>query len=275
MKKRSLVAALAMLVVSAIVLTSSTYAWFAASDSAKVEAVNAQVANANGAITLKAIHNASDNALEKVSLSAADFDKAADNLTPVSLHATEDGTVKILKAGLSGSTFKNEGTPVDTGASEADYLHYSFDVKYTNGTADAKTIEMTPTWTAGTSYTYALVLIKSSAGAVEDVLFFNNGGYSAVTQMTGDVTDENGNSIIDETEANAAGAVVTAMTLTPASSGTAMDFMTVEGTAEGATAQPVVKNVEVYVWAEGNDADCVTGVPVGTAQVNFNFNVKA
>lgn len=275
MKKRSLVAALAMLVVSAIVLTSSTYAWFAASDSAKVEAVNAQVANANGAITLKAKINASDNALEKVSLSAADFDKAADNLTPVSLYSDAQGNVPVLKASLSGSTFKYEGTAVGTGADVADYLHYSFDVKYTNGTTAATTIEMTPTWTAGTTYTYALVLIKSATGDVEDVLFFNNGGYSAVTQMTGDVTDADGDSIINTSEANAAGAVVTPMTLNPAASGTAIDFMTVDGTPEGQTAQAVVKEVEVYVWAEGNDANCVTGVPVGTAQVNFNFNVKA
>lgn len=275
MKKRSLVAALAMLVVSAIVLTSSTYAWFAASDKASVQAVTAQVANANGAITLKANLNASAGALEKVALTAADFDKAADNLTPVSIHADDAGNVTVVKASLTGSTFKNAGTPVDTGAEVADFLHYSFDVKYTNGSTEAATIEMTPTWTAGTTYTYALVIIKSSAGAVEDVLYFENGGYSAITAMPADVTDTDGDSIVNQTEADAAGATLQPMTLTPASSGTPIDFMTVEGTPEGATAQPVVKNVEVYVWAEGNDPQCVTGVPVGTAFVNFDFNVAA
>ncbi|MBQ2812726.1 MAG: hypothetical protein IJE63_05680, partial [Clostridia bacterium] len=54
MKKRSLVAALAMLMVSAIVLTSSTYAWFATGKTAKVSNVSATVGNSDGNILVSA-----------------------------------------------------------------------------------------------------------------------------------------------------------------------------------------------------------------------------
>ena len=54
MKKRSLVAAIAMLIVSAIVLTSSTYAWFASNSAANVETISANVANNDGSLQIMA-----------------------------------------------------------------------------------------------------------------------------------------------------------------------------------------------------------------------------
>lgn len=48
MKKRSFIAALAMLVVSAIVLTSATFAWFTMGDSVSVDTLQAGVAEASG-----------------------------------------------------------------------------------------------------------------------------------------------------------------------------------------------------------------------------------
>ena len=56
MKKRSLVAAIAMLMVSAIVLTSSTYAWFATSSAAAVDKFSATVTNNSGSLTVQAVN---------------------------------------------------------------------------------------------------------------------------------------------------------------------------------------------------------------------------
>jgi hypothetical protein len=53
MKKRSLFAAVAMLIVSAILLTSATYAWFATGGPATISTITGKVAEAGAGITLR------------------------------------------------------------------------------------------------------------------------------------------------------------------------------------------------------------------------------
>lgn len=276
MKKRSLVAALAMLVVSAIVLTSSTYAWFAASDKGTVTAISASVANANGALTLKAKYNGTDTALEKVTLGEADFPKVADNLTPISLYLDSEGAVTTSMLKYEGSTFSTGGAPVDTGASAAHYQHYSFDVKYVNGTAVEQVVSMKPTFTTGTQYCYGLIIVKDSSGtsAKEQRYFFNNGGYAPVTVLTGNVEDANANFIIDDEDINHANATRPAdmgSNYTLATSGVPVELMRVAAPAEGVANVTNVLTVEVYVWAEGQDPQCITGAASGTAAMDFEF----
>lgn len=55
MKKRSLFAAVAMLIVSAIVLTSATYAWFATGGSTSINTITGKVAEASAGIRLRTI----------------------------------------------------------------------------------------------------------------------------------------------------------------------------------------------------------------------------
>ena len=120
MKKRSLVAALAMLMVSAIVLTSSTYAWFAASAEANVSAFSATVSNNSGNLTVKATGaEAVDNAAAKPVITADDYKAAAlcKTLSPVSLYIGTDGPV------LNKVTYENgEYTGIDAAGRNRDYL---------------------------------------------------------------------------------------------------------------------------------------------------------
>ena len=77
MKKRSLFAAVAMLIVSAVVLTSATYAWFASGTEVTVSTVSADVSNSDGSIKISA-----DGSNWKTTLANADLQAVASNILP-------------------------------------------------------------------------------------------------------------------------------------------------------------------------------------------------
>ncbi len=60
MKKRSLFAAVAMLLVSAVVLTSATYAWFAAGSKADIDQIKAKVTAGDGTLQIATITTGND-----------------------------------------------------------------------------------------------------------------------------------------------------------------------------------------------------------------------
>ena len=278
MKKRSLVAALAMLVVSAIVLTSSTYAWFAVSDSAEVTTISAQVTNASGALTLKAKYNAKEGAVEKTVLMDSDFNLVT-NLSPVSMYLNNQGVASAYFLNYEGSTFLPGGVATGKyGETNALYQHYSFDVNFVNGSADAaETITMKPNFNSANNYCYGLVIVSQDGVSSKETryLFTPDGAtYAPVTGLSGNVEDsnqaENCSYVIDSGDKNYANAAMPtdmASNYTIGANDTAVDIMTVAGGEQGKV------TVEVIIWAEGQDPQCVTGAVTGAASFGFEFGM--
>lgn len=263
MKKRSLVAAIAMLIVSAIVLTSSTYAWFASNGAATVGAMNANVANNDGTLQVMATTNAIANSQWKTSLSSADYTGYTTALTPVSMYMN-NGAPSFYKAAYDGVTFT-----AGSNGTVSDYLKYGFDVKYDNASENAATVSMVPTWSDSSDFVYALVEV--AAGGSTTYYLFSSGSYVPLTGLTGEVTDTKGAGasidIIDAADSGYANATMGNTNGTTAgASGTAITFTAAAGDSTTA-------NVNIYIWAEGQDPQCSGITAAGTGSMSFNISV--
>lgn len=274
MKKRSVLSAVAMLLVSALVLTSATYAWFASSNSASVSAISAQVNNTDGALLLKADYMAVANSMYKTSLGPADFVGLASSLSPVSFSfngQTSQTITQLMtyyKLAYDGQNFTANGQAgVNT-----DYQNYSFNVQYkTTATADFPTVYMDYAFTRGTAFTYALITVTNGATKT-CYLLGNSDTYNPVivslpVTVVDDTGAASGVAIIDsgDTGYDAAylGSTVTAL----GNTGTNVSLFT--PVATGITEV----NVDVKLWAEGQDSDCTGTVTSAIAAMQFAFDL--
>ena len=275
MKKRSLVAAIAMLVVSAIVLTSSTYAWFASNAQAGVGEMSANVSSSDGSLQVKATTSAVSGSTWKTALTSSDYTGYASSLTPVSMSLAENATEPAF-----ASVTYDGGKFVDSTATTSGILHYGFDLKCTNktksqGVATAKTVNLTCTFAETGSnnqypgYTKALVKISTGEGQNATSTFykfFSTGSYSPLlaSAITGqnEVTDTNANAIVDSADTGYSNAM-----LGDTAGATAYS----SAIALNAPADSVTEwQIEVWVWAEGQDPDCVGSAPAGAATMEFS-----
>lgn len=265
MKKRSLVAALAMLMVSAIVLTSSTYAWFATSSSAKVETISAKISNNDGSLTVQATGDyAASGAVKKTILTAADFSGVAENLTPVSVYL-DNGAFKAGKVAYNAADFQTYEDAVNK-----EYLTYQFTAEYVAGASAGATINIKPTFTTESEFCYGLVAI-TTGGTTTYYAYTASGSYTAVKGLNGTVVD-NGNSIIDSADTNYQAATMVESPLsgaTNATSGQSVKLMDVEANTTGKAV------VDVYVWAEGQDENCSGNISSASSYFNFDLEVAA
>ena len=263
MKKRSLVAALAMLVVSAIVLTSSTYAWFATSSEAKVEAMSAKVSNNDGSLTVQATGDwAAAGSTKKTVITASDYlNTVATKLIPVSVYL--DNGFKAGKVEYDAASFKNysDANP------NTEYLTYQFTVEYVAAAETDGKVFIKPTFTTTSEFCYGLLAITVD-GTTTYHKFASSGSYEAVKACPAAVTD-NGNSIIDSADTGYSAANMVADPLadaTPAASGTSFELMNVTKNTTGKAV------VDVYVWAEGQDAQCTGNVSAADSYFTFDLN---
>lgn len=264
MKKRSLVAALAMLVVSAIVLTSSTYAWFATSSAAAVDKFSATVTNNSGSLTVQAINNGTPGA-KKTTLTSNDFTGLTTVLQPVSLYI--DGGVKVNKVAYDAAKFDT----FTAATKNAEYLYYEFNAEYINGGKADATINMTPTFTADAAGKFLYGLLEVTAGGTTTYYFFDtaSGSYVPVKALsTGLVKDTNGNNIIDGEDEGYSAADMAANVASVATQAVSGDALNLFAAPAGAT---TTANIKVYVWAEGQDPEC-SGI-VNSASAGFNFTL--
>lgn len=321
MKKRSLFAAVAMLIVSAIVLTSATYAWFAASTSAATVAkFTASVSADDGSLLVQstgdfAVKDGSGNDLPYAkSISSANYHGLCTDLTPVSFdftgasgsgmaryYGTRTGPIKLA---YDGATFSNGGTAVVNGSQDTgtqatswdgtgDYLQYNFNVKYETTSSTAKDVTMKITdFTHGASFTYACIAVtynsvtkyylydSSATSGTQDsyyaVASIATGGTVNDTKGTSDHTGEG---IINNDAPNADTAGSASITLDSTAvvasgydSNGVVIMSGLVGGSEGASASHVA-NIEVTIWAEGQDANCVGNVPSADTGIQLSFSV--
>lgn len=242
MKKRSLVAALAMLVVSAIVLTSSTYAWFATSQTAAVEKVSSDIGTTSGSIYVSAtgaagswVSNLTAQMLTDAGnqlptqLTACSYDKEGDQwftggITPV-------GTERQFSA--TASTTVPAGT-----------ISYTF---YVYSDTAAK-VSLTPNFTRRADFVYALIKVDGAT--------YLYGGSAAADSYkpivaAGTAVDSKADGIIEDAEIPSDSTLEVAdVAVSSTTPGVIeLDFTSLYG--EGNK-----KAVEVVVWAEGQDPNC-------------------
>lgn len=250
MKKRSLVAALAMLMVSAIVLTSSTYAWFATNNQASLTAFKADVGNAAGSVYISA-----DKSNWKSTLTASDFTGITNTLTPVSYDKENDH--------FYGGSFGENQNFALTATANTDF--YTAIEIYVYAEV-AGTVTITPTLTDIANVPYVYASVKTDAGQ-QAILGTSGDKYFPVVAAdkmnSATATDNNTqNGIIDADEAAAGnncalGAEVAVDYTTP---------LTINIGAGVDNAQKIV----VYVWAEGQDSNCV-GTSSGAPSFGISF----
>ena len=266
MKKRSLVAAIAMLVVSAIVLTSSTYAWFAASTTASVGQVTADVGNSAGAVYVSADSSTWSSSVTKDQLAAAGGTFPA-ALTPVSYNSPSDQWF----TGSIGNTEARTLTATASASVPNTAIHYTFYV-YVDAPG---TVTISPTWTRGANYVYAYILADSTKTLYGGAAPSGSGddSYFPVT-AAGTANDTNpSDGIISGTEA-AAGTNLTVASSAVTAPATAATTPSLTFTS-AQTGAGNAKTVEVVVWAEGHDSNCFGIVAAAQAQLSWTLNYTA
>lgn len=264
MKKRSLVAALAMLMVSAIVLTSSTYAWFATGTTAKVSNISATVANTAGNIQISADGTKYSTALDYTK----DFAGAPGNFMPTSF--TPVSFNPAAKSFISGSIKQDEtvgsateGKFVFEPATVSDGSSYYVMINiYVKSDVDCN-VKITPNMT-GSTYDFIYSALFDDAGNYKVYNKTSTRSYVPVVSAVKGV-DANGNAIMDANDTLADGSTTEYNGLGGAAVGATADPLTIALTAN----QP--KTVTLYVWAEGNDQACSGAVPEAACGVVLDF----
>lgn len=271
MKKRSLVAALAMLMVSAIVLTSSTYAWFATGSQAEVSTIHASLTANDGTITLSGDNGATWTTVlstfshpknvfdpnQTTALTPVSFDPATINFTDFS-ETIYTGTLKQPEDGGDP-----EMTPATTSSG------YVKVVVLLKASQDQK-VTITPDFAAGLNYLHAAVATTTydstytTPSNISNVYYGNSAAAEPYYAIAGETkgVDANNNSIFDAGE----GATLTSDTIIPVANQTAMEVY-----LKGGVAVPVV----LYIWAEGQGETCFGSVNLAATSLGITVTKVA
>ncbi len=269
MKKRSLVAALAMLMVSAIVLTSSTYAWFATGTTAKVSNISATVANTAGNIQISANDKDYSTSLDYSAFSGISGNFMPGNFSPVSFNPAGKSFIagSIEQDDTPGSTTEGKFIFEPTAVSDGSSYYVMINV-YVKSDVDCN-VKITPNMT-GSTYDFIYSALFDQAGNYKVYNKTAGRGYTPVVSAVKGV-DVNGNAIMDASDTLADGTTTTY-------NGLAQSAITSESVVDGSVAPLTValkagvpQTVTLYVWAEGNDQACSGAVPEAACGVVLDF----
>lgn len=248
MKKRSLISAVAMLIVSAIVLTSATYAWFATGSNAYVETISATITNSDGSILLSA--DGGTNWLSTIG--QGNFTAATGTFSsayaPVSV--TVAPSPVVVGGQLDGSNFQAVAATAGN-----EYTEFTYKLKTT---VDA-TVTCAPSFSTAVAYGYALVIVNGQTYLYgSDSTRTYNPIATAADLSTVVGVDSNNNYIMDNGDS---ACPTLGSTTQPTNPGT----ITIDTTANN----PV--DIKVLVWAEGQDAACHGTVNAQEIAIGFSF----
>jgi len=248
MKKRSLFAAVAMLIVSAIVLTSATYAWFSSNTNAYMTAFSSNVSNSDGSIMLSA--DGGTNWLTTI----AEGNFTNTTLQKCSAFTPVDCDARTTTPTFVGGTLANGTWTKDASAATAGthYTEFTFKVKTT---VDVATVTCTPAFSTAAAFGYAAVIVD---GHIYVYGSEANRTYNCFQSSITSANDTNGNDIIDSGDTSCP----TLNQVTATNPGT-ITFSTTANT-------PV--DVRVLVWAEGQDEACTGSVQPSAIGIGFTFS---
>lgn len=268
MKKRSLVAALAMLVVSAIVLTSSTYAWFATGTTAKVSGISAYVSNESGNITISA-----DGTEYSTSLEYAKFQGQAGNFTPGTFQPVSFDPIN--QAFIAGSIRQQDDDPdnaltygkllFEPSVATNDSSKFIKMKVYVKSSVDC-TVNVAADM-AGSTYQFIYAAVYEDDNT-SNYKVYNTASrtYVPVLQAKAGI-DVDTNGIMEKSIdklADGTGDYDSALA-TDAVASTTSDVVSISLTKD------TPKTITLYVWAEGNDKLCVGSIDYQSCAVALNF----
>lgn len=249
MKKRSLLAAIAMLVVSAIVLTSATFAWFSMGDSVSIGQFQVGVAEADGLMI------SADNSSWGTSVALSTIYTAAnyknivynsgDLMFPVSGTGAQNGNW------FSG--YSAAGTPVISAVESTENgLFFCFPVWILYKGTGTQAVDL-----SASSIANVTGATKDAASAARLALCV--GDSAAPTAVYAPDTDTSYTYV-----SSVSGTTPTTATMTTITN----DLSDLSVTLTAGTAQ----KVWVVIWLEGTDPDCVDDVAAGgELDVNLVF----
>lgn len=289
MKKRAFISAIAMLIVSAIVLTSSTFAWFSMSKEAQVSSMNLNITTADGisisantkkfgtTVTLDDIIPTADNAGKGLAAESDHTNNVPELLAPVSSRLTVYPADGYLPVFYSGSV-SEDGTRIVTTKVDNDKSgkYVVFDL-FVQVSENNKVVSL-----KGSS-------IENTEDSVLKVMRMGiiNCGYeeyqnraNAKTKTTNQASNVSlwvvdGNASDNTYYFFQAGSFPKAGDGAYSKNGvdpTNASNVCKSANADGLTftAMKGVNRVRIYLWVEGNDPDCTNDV----AGNSFDFNLK-
>ncbi len=311
-KKRAFVSAIAMLIVSAIVLTSSTFAWFSMSKVATVDSMELNVSSPEG-VQISANANAwtanltSDDLFNAKSTSRYkayenNINLLASTLVPVSscFNYFTNGFPNFFKATLDDKKYATV-TAVNQVAGAADSAGLvAFDLFFKvaqetrvyfydkNNKAQGSTFTDTSTSGILTALRCAFVPMGTTQSSVAaDAIALKNSDRSTCILFEPDGTNR-----CTELKEKGAGSgyVATNGIASTGAAGTVNDsFVLNNGATEAPRGIKVnetssrtetsfvlpggVSKVRVYIWVEGNDIDCQNSVAGSVLQVALKFTI--
>ncbi|MEI6578529.1 MAG: hypothetical protein WCN92_03600 [Eubacteriales bacterium] len=268
-KKRALLSAIAMLLVSAITLSSATFAWFTVGDTASISAITASVKSAS------AIEVSADNVDWNATLTQANLTYNAvtnntvkpDNSFPTFLNAISTPATAAMPffiGTLANTKLFTVTAPATTGEIGASLVKFTFWIR---AAADTNVTYAATGFTGITALvsTYCAMQIgttDANAATIAPLVYVGTTGntYKAITG-TGTGTDANSNGIMDTGEG---------FTNLAASTVSTQKFLTAPVIALTAG---VAREIIVYMWLEGQDAECkvATGGATGDATLALAF----
>lgn len=261
-KKRALLSAIAMLVVSAVVLSSATFAWFVAGDQANISSISANVATSSS-IQISADKDNWTATLAQADMEAVPVGIVPDNSFPTMLTAISTPATAAMPffTGELLNTKAFTSTSASAAVIASSLVKFTFWIR-SGENANAAFTNSTLTGTA-INATYVAMQIGDSgvdnAATKAPVVFVGTSNSYVPINGATTGTDTNGNAILESGEFTALGTTVTG-TLFAGASQIALTAMT-------------ERQVIVYMWLEGNDANCKlgTGGTSGSAALALDF----
>jgi len=251
-KKRAILSAIAMLIVSTIALSSATYAWFSAGTEVNVDAISATITNNDGSLLISA-----DNSSWGIRLSSAQLTAQTTNIMPddfttpgvfVPVSTTWGTSPQVIAGSMNSDHLFSAG-----GAATNNYIKFTVYIKSTAATP----VTITPTFDSTLPFAYFGIIDSDEnplmAKAVDSYYPISGG---AVTCL-----DTSGNDIVDILDAVTGTDPFSASDIGTEQSATAPQSISMT------LAAGVSQSFTVYCWAEGQDLDCYTGA--GTSNVSI------
>lgn len=313
LKKRSFVGAIALLVISAITLTTSTFAWFSMGKEAKIKTMELTVSSSDGfeisanadlngwtsTLTPAEIFNLEEgdrNFTTKDSYMVADVDTnyLPAMLKPVSC-AFGGNTADFYSSNFAAGSTEGPISQTTGGQEAADAAGFvAFDLYIKSGFAEAQNLyfnqsEFKETDNNATVDKHAISALrvafayygsdKVSASAAKALSTME----SAVVYEPASTVASDGSTKAAETTyyVNAAGTGLTKAAKTFAQSNSnivassAREVADNDANKQYITVQPGINKFRVFIWVEGNDMDCIDDIASDELSATFRFLTTA
>lgn len=312
LKKRSFVGAIALLVISAITLTTSTFAWFSMGEEAKIETMELTVsssdgfeisanANTNGwtsTLTPAEIFNLSEgdrNFTTKDSYMVADVDTnyLPAMLRPVSC-AFGGNTADFYSSNFAAGSTEGPISQTTGGQDAADAAGFvAFDLYIKSGFAAEQNLYFNQSEFKETDNNATLDKHAISALRVAFAYYGSNTDASAakaLSTMQSAVVYEPASTVASDGSTksaettyyvNGAGTGLTKAAKTFAQSNSNIVASSAREVADNdannqyITVQPGINKFRVFIWVEGNDMDCIDDIASDELSATFRFLTAA